>query len=105
VRRSTAEDAAAGSLMATEVLGEIDRKLVKQTVMTSVYGVTISGQPSLIPTSYFLVFMFERPRRHHLRSARGHPTSLPSTYIQSAWASPSQVRPSQSLPQTLVSVV
>lgn len=43
VRRSTAEDAAAGSLMATEVLGEIDRKLVKQTVMTSVYGVTISG--------------------------------------------------------------
>jgi len=45
VRRRVLADVNAGVPLAVEVLAEIDRKLVKQTVMTSVYGVTISGTP------------------------------------------------------------
>lgn len=37
------EDALQGNLHAQKLLSEVDRKLVKQTVMTSVYGVTFVG--------------------------------------------------------------
>ena len=43
VARRVAKDAAAGHPDAARLLGEVDRKLVKQTVMTSVYGVTFIG--------------------------------------------------------------
>ena len=45
VKRTVAEDAARGVPEAAALLAhtEVDRKLVKQTVMTSVYGVTFVG--------------------------------------------------------------
>lgn len=43
VARRVALDAAAGRSEAAKVDGLVDRKLVKQTVMTYVYGVTIIG--------------------------------------------------------------
>eukprot|EP00873_Tetraselmis_striata_P001229 jgi/Tetstr1/421493/TSEL_012441.t1 len=43
VAAKVAEDAANGLLPAKLLLGNVDRKLVKQTVMTSVYGVTFVG--------------------------------------------------------------
>jgi hypothetical protein len=43
VARRAAEHAAAGNVVARRCLGLIDRKVVKQTVMTSVYGVTAIG--------------------------------------------------------------
>ena len=43
VLRRVAEDAAAGSASAQLLDGRVTRKIVKQTVMTSVYGVTLIG--------------------------------------------------------------
>lgn len=43
VREAVAADAAAGVPQAIALRDQIDRKLVKQTVMTSVYGVTFIG--------------------------------------------------------------
>eukprot|EP00958_Prasinococcus_capsulatus_P004595 scaffold422_cov399-Prasinococcus_capsulatus_cf.AAC.12 len=43
LRERVEADAKAGDALAIAVLPEIDRKLVKQTVMTSVYGVTYIG--------------------------------------------------------------
>lgn len=43
VTRRAAEAAAAGDTVARRCVGLIDRKVVKQTVMTSVYGVTAIG--------------------------------------------------------------
>eukprot|EP01133_Synstelium_polycarpum_P018059 gene18059-21571_t len=43
VASSVAEDARNGDLIAKELDGKIERKIVKQTVMTSVYGVTFIG--------------------------------------------------------------
>lgn len=43
VARRVEEDAARGNTLAQELRGKIDRKIVKQTVMTSVYGVTFVG--------------------------------------------------------------
>ena len=43
VQRITEQDAENGVLVAQALLGNVDRKLVKQTVMTSVYGVTCVG--------------------------------------------------------------
>lgn len=43
VREAVEKDAEKGSEKARLLLHEIDRKLVKQTVMTSVYGVTFVG--------------------------------------------------------------
>lgn len=43
VQRMVEEDAAKGNKWAAILNGHIDRKLVKQTVMTSVYGVTFIG--------------------------------------------------------------
>ena len=43
VRERVSRDAEEGSELARLLLGEVDRKLVKQTVMTSVYGVTFVG--------------------------------------------------------------
>ena len=43
VRKQVAADAARGVEVSQLLLPEIDRKLVKQTVMTSVYGVTFIG--------------------------------------------------------------
>ena len=54
VRRRVAEDVVNGVPLSSEVLGEIDRKLVKQTVMTSVYGVTMSGlQPPPFCSAFY----------------------------------------------------
>jgi DNA-directed RNA polymerase, mitochondrial len=43
VRARVAADAAAGNELAKKLDGHVDRKIVKQTVMTSVYGVTFVG--------------------------------------------------------------
>ena len=43
VRERAEMDAARGNMYAASLLPEVDRKLVKQTVMTHVYGVTIVG--------------------------------------------------------------
>lgn len=43
VQRIAEQDAREGMLEAQALLGNVDRKLVKQTVMTSVYGVTWVG--------------------------------------------------------------
>ncbi|KAJ2984662.1 hypothetical protein NUW58_g5940 [Xylaria curta] len=43
VKVGIAEDLAAGSFLAKAVDGKITRKVVKQTVMTNVYGVTFTG--------------------------------------------------------------
>ena len=43
VRAQVTVDAEAGDPRATYILPHVDRKLVKQTVMTSVYGVTFIG--------------------------------------------------------------
>lgn len=43
VKQSAMLDAVNGSELAQELLPDFDRKLVKQTVMTSVYGVTLLG--------------------------------------------------------------
>ena len=43
VQRIAEQDAKEGVLEAQALLGNISRKLVKQTVMTSVYGVTSVG--------------------------------------------------------------
>ena len=43
VQRIAEQDAKEGVLEAQALLGNVDRKLVKQTVMTSVYGVTWVG--------------------------------------------------------------
>ena len=43
VARMVKEDAAKENPMALLLDGKVDRKLVKQTVMTSVYGVTFIG--------------------------------------------------------------
>ena len=43
VKKTVEEDAAAGHKYAQILDGHVDRKLVKQTVMTSVYGVTFVG--------------------------------------------------------------
>lgn len=43
VARIVSEDAAKGHPIAKILEGHVDRKLVKQTVMTSVYGVTFIG--------------------------------------------------------------
>lgn len=43
VQRKVEEDAAQGHRFAVALQGHVDRKLVKQTVMTSVYGVTFIG--------------------------------------------------------------
>lgn len=43
VRAQATADAATGDPRAIFILPHIDRKLVKQTVMTSVYGVTFIG--------------------------------------------------------------
>lgn len=44
VQKRVKTDAEAGNSIATRLLGKIDRKVVKQTVMTSVYGVTLVGK-------------------------------------------------------------
>ncbi|KAI0406208.1 DNA-directed RNA polymerase [Xylaria palmicola] len=43
VKESISKDLAAGNFMAKAVDGKITRKVVKQTVMTNVYGVTFAG--------------------------------------------------------------
>lgn len=43
VAQKVEQDARDGSEVAQKLLGNVDRKLVKQTVMTSVYGVTFIG--------------------------------------------------------------
>jgi DNA-directed RNA polymerase len=43
VTKRLEEDAAAGNKLAQSLVGKISRKVVKQTVMTSVYGVTYIG--------------------------------------------------------------
>lgn len=43
VNRRLEEDAKAGNPLAKQMAGKVDRKIVKQTVMTSVYGVTFVG--------------------------------------------------------------
>jgi DNA-directed RNA polymerase len=43
VRAQVTVDAEAGDPRANYILPHVDRKLVKQTVMTSVYGVTFIG--------------------------------------------------------------
>ncbi|KAK6526790.1 DNA-directed RNA polymerase [Arthrobotrys megalospora] len=43
VNQAVAKDAAEGNELAQELLGHINRKVVKQTVMTNVYGVTFIG--------------------------------------------------------------
>jgi DNA-directed RNA polymerase len=48
VAKRVEEDAAAGNKVAENLVGKIDRKIVKQTVMTSVYGVTYIGARSQI---------------------------------------------------------
>ena len=44
VKESATLDAVNGSVLAQRLLPFLDRQLVKQTVMTSVYGVTMLGQ-------------------------------------------------------------
>lgn len=44
MKESAAQDAASGMERAVELLNQFDRSLVKQTVMTSVYGVTLLGK-------------------------------------------------------------
>lgn len=48
VARRAAADAAGGNANAKRCLALIDRKMVKQTVMTSVYGVTTVGARSQV---------------------------------------------------------
>lgn len=43
VAKKVEEDASEGHEVALKLRGHVDRKLVKQTVMTSVYGVTFVG--------------------------------------------------------------
>ena len=47
VKQSAKLDAVNGSILAQKLLPFLDRSLVKQTVMTSVYGVTMLGQSDL----------------------------------------------------------
>ena len=44
VKEAAAKDAANGNDVAARLLPHFDRSLVKQTVMTSVYGVTMIGK-------------------------------------------------------------
>ncbi|KAK7418956.1 DNA-directed RNA polymerase [Neonectria punicea] len=48
VKESIAKDAAANNRLAEIVTGKITRKVVKQTVMTNVYGVTFAGAKSQV---------------------------------------------------------
>ncbi|KAF2143873.1 uncharacterized protein K452DRAFT_224185 [Aplosporella prunicola CBS 121167] len=43
VKTFVAQDAAVGNIQAKKLTGKINRKVVKQTVMTNVYGVTFTG--------------------------------------------------------------
>ena len=54
VQRIAEADAEEGVLAAQALLGNITRKLVKQTVMTSVYGVTNIGAREQIQVNPYL---------------------------------------------------
>ena len=96
VREQVAADAARGVHWAPLLLPEIDRKLVKQTVMTSVYGVTFVGARSQITnrlkerrfnehrpdTAYHIAFYAAQVRRGCTESPR------PCRPVQCIWPSP-----------------
>jgi len=55
VRERVRADAEAGDEQAAFILPLVDRKLVKQTVMTSVYGVTFIGARQQVRVDLFAV--------------------------------------------------
>lgn len=61
VKEEASKEAAEGNAVAARLLPQVDRRLVKQTVMTSVYGVTMLGrsfsavQLALCPVPYSLL--------------------------------------------------
>jgi DNA-directed RNA polymerase len=58
VKQRVEEEAEAGSEEAALLMGQIDRKLVKQTVMTSVYGVTRYGAADQVRDFHRISFFF-----------------------------------------------
>ena len=60
VNKRIEKDAEAGDPVAQILLGKVDRKVIKQTVMTSVYGVTFIGI-ELVPAILFLVTLLTFP--------------------------------------------
>ena len=81
------EDAAAGNKLAEKLKGQIKRKIVKQTVMTSVYGVTFIGAKEQIlrqlrerstlgdddlgPASVYLARIIMKVLEHFFQGAQG----------------------------------
>jgi DNA-directed RNA polymerase len=59
VERERAKDAAAGVLVAKELDGFVRRKVIKQTVMTTVYGVTRFGARLQIAKQLKGLLMFQ----------------------------------------------
>ncbi|KAF7554544.1 hypothetical protein G7Z17_g2828 [Cylindrodendrum hubeiense] len=74
VKESIAKDAAAKNRIAEIVTGKITRKVVKQTVMTNVYGVTFSGAKSQVCKQIDALYP-------NLYKECGIPHLLISTYI------------------------
>ncbi|KAH7143757.1 hypothetical protein EDB81DRAFT_690503 [Dactylonectria macrodidyma] len=74
VKASIAKDAAAKNRLAEIVDGKITRKVVKQTVMTNVYGVTFSGAKSQVCKQIDALYP-------NLHKECGVPHMILSTYI------------------------
>ncbi|KXX73009.1 DNA-directed RNA polymerase, mitochondrial [Madurella mycetomatis] len=76
VEEEAAKDAATGDEFATAVVGKITRKVVKQTVMTNVYGVTFVGAKKQVAKQLEALY----PTLH---KETGITTSLLAAYIAS----------------------
>ncbi|EPS38066.1 hypothetical protein H072_8223 [Dactylellina haptotyla CBS 200.50] len=66
VNEAVAKDAQAGVPEAQELLGHINRKVVKQTVMTNVYGVTFIGAKAQVKNRLVEKGIFPRDRVNRL---------------------------------------
>lgn len=76
VEEAAAKDAATGDEFATAVVGKIKRKVVKQTVMTNVYGVTFVGAKKQVAKQLEALYP-------NLHKETGITTSLLAAYIAS----------------------
>ncbi|KAI1809939.1 DNA-dependent RNA polymerase [Poronia punctata] len=74
VKKQITEDAAADNFMAKAVEGKITRKVVKQTVMTNVYGVTFTGAKAQVQKQLEAAYP-------DLESQAGIPITLISSYV------------------------
>lgn len=74
VKQSIAEDLKVGNIFAKAIDGKITRKVVKQTVMTNVYGVTFVGAKAQVLKQLDAAYP-------NLRQEAGIPTTMIASYV------------------------